>query len=220
MRRGAIELFYTPFRPMKKLPKAAAELLSSLQSDPLWVAQRNERQKALQQQAIAYRQAEAPLVAALEEAGVHVASVWDLVNTHAPYPSAISTLLEHLSKPYPERVREGIARALAVPEAHHGWPLLLAAFYKETDTTTQGVKWALACALGAAGTDDELAEVIRLVRDRSLGRNRAPLLQVLARSRRPEAHDLLEELQSEAELADDAKRASRRRRAKTGRRVP
>jgi len=205
---------------MKKPSKTAADLLATLCSDPAWVAERERRQADLQRQTLAYRQAEVPLIAALRDAGVHVASVWDLVNTRAPYPSAIPILLEHLSRSYPERVREGIARALAVPEAHHGWATLLTAFRTETDATTHGVKWALACALGAAATDDELAEVSQLLRDRSLGRNRAPLLQVLARSQRAEAAELLQELLAEPELVDDVKKALRSQRVrKTPRRV-
>ena len=54
-----------------------------------------------------------PLVEALAQCGCVVKSVWDLVSSKAPYPAAIPVLLEHLSKPYPDRVREGIARALA-----------------------------------------------------------------------------------------------------------
>ena len=69
------------------------------------------------------------------------------------------------------------------------------------------MKWAIALALGAAGTDEELEEVIPLLRDRSLGRNRSPLLDILARSRNPIAVTVLAELQDDKEIADDVKKA-------------
>jgi len=200
---------------MKKADKITAEeLLAELQADPKWVAEQQEREQALRQRTAAYQKAEAPLVEALNRAGVVVASVWDLVNTRAPYPTAVPVLLEHLTRTYPERVREGIARALAVPEARIGWSTLLQAFREETDKTTVGPKWAIALALGAAGTDAVLDDVIALLRDKSLGENRAPLLATLARSRDPRAHKLLEELRDDAAIGHDVKKVLRKLRNK------
>lgn len=118
---------------MKSSDKETAdEFLAELHADPEWTARQQERDRRLQEQAAAYRKAEAPLVEGLNRArGVAVQSVWDLVNTKAPYPAAVSILLEHLMRPYPERVREGIARALAVPEAGIGWAILLRHFERK-----------------------------------------------------------------------------------------
>jgi hypothetical protein len=197
---------------MKKKPmKTAAELMSSLRSDPKWAAQQEERQRAMQQRTLEDRKAEEPLLSELRAAGIAVNSVWDLVNTKAPYRAALAILLKHLRQPYPSRLREGIARALAVPEAHDGWPVLVEAFRQEQDASTQGVKWALACALGASGTDAELKDVIQLLRDRSLGRNRVPLLQVLGRSRDSAAREVLEELRTDGSIAEDVRKALRLR---------
>jgi HEAT repeat protein len=197
---------------MKKKPmKTAAELMSSLRSDPKWVAQHEDRQRNMHQRMLEDRRAEEPLLDELRAAGIVVTSVWDLVNTKAPYPAALPILLKRLGQGYPSRVREGIARALAVPEAHAGWSVLLDAFRQEQDATTQGVKWALACALGASGTDAELKDVIQLLRDRSLGRNRVPLLQVLGRSRDSAAREVLEELRTDGSIAEDVRKALRQR---------
>src|SRR4030088_3102473 len=114
-----------------KKKKTAEALLKELYNDPEWLARKQERDQRLREQAAAYRKAEAPLVAYSNRAGVAVQSVWDLVNTKEPYPAAVPVLLEHLRRPYPERVREGIARALAVPEARIGWDILLQAFREE-----------------------------------------------------------------------------------------
>ena len=67
-----------------------------------------------------------------------------------------------------------------------------------------GVKWALACALGAAGNDQELEEVFLLLDDTSLGRNRAPLINVLGRSRDLRALKKLEQLRTDRSIGADA----------------
>src|ERR1043165_1157723 len=172
------------------------------------------REEERQQKVAEWRRAEVPVVEALRAAGLDVRSVWDLVNTKNRYSAAVPVLLEHVMKPYPERVREGIARALAVPEARSGWPILLEAFRRETDTTTVGVKWALALALGAAGTDEVLGDVFALLRDKSLGKNRVPLLQILYRSNDPRSSEVLNELKDDESIGKDIKLALRKLRAR------
>lgn len=88
------------------------------------------------------------------------------------------------------------------------------AFREETDTTTIGVKWPLALALGAAGTDDVLNDVLPLLRDKSLGENRVPLLPILGRSRDPRARELLEKLRDDEAIAHDVKKVLRKLRTK------
>ena len=168
---------------------------------------KRQQEEVRQRQAIVWQQAEAPLVNDLNRTGgVHVASVWDLVNTEGSYPEAIPILLDHLRRSYPERVREGIARALAVPDARKGWPILLQAFSEEQDSTTLGVKWALALALGASGTDAELDDVLPLLGDTSLGRNRVPLLSILRRSRDPRSRATLQQLADDEAIGGEARK--------------
>jgi hypothetical protein len=91
--------------------------MADLEGDPGFIARRDERDRERQRKAIEWRQAEAPLVEELRAAGFKVDSAWDLVNTAVPYAEALPILLAHVQRPYPDRVREGIARALAVPKA-------------------------------------------------------------------------------------------------------
>jgi hypothetical protein len=195
--------------------KSATELLAELEADPEWVARRNERDRAMEEKKTALRIAQQPLLEELASVGWRVASVWDLVGTRAPYPEAIPVLLKHLPRPYPLPIRDGIARALAVPEAHRGWAQLAQEFEKETDSTSKsgvsGMKWALALALAAASTDAELDQVLRWVSDPALGQDRAPLLNALARSRDPRSLDKLHELVKDPSLKEDAEKALRRR---------
>jgi hypothetical protein len=190
----------------EKDTKTAAELMAELSADPRYLARQVEQEEDRQRRVAEWREAERPLIEELRQGGLAVNSVWDLVNTSKPYPGAIPVLLDHLQRLYPARVREGIARALAVPEARRGWNVLLDSFLQEEDQTAQGPKWALACALGAAADDDVLTDVIDLLQDRRHGENRIPLLAALAGSQRPSARLKLLELRGDPDLAADVER--------------
>jgi hypothetical protein len=179
----------------------AAEIAAELEADPAYREMRARQDAAVAAIEKKVQQAEAPLVRDLNAAGVGVASVWDLVNTAAPYPAGIPVLLEHMQRDYPPEVREGIARSLAVPEASWGWDILLSLFTQEPAGGTRNVKWALACALGGAATDDVLDRLIALVRDKSVGENRMALLSALARSKDPRSRQVLEELRADPQLS-------------------
>ncbi len=177
------------------------EFMDRLAADPAHqatVAAREASRRALWER---LRIAEAPLIEALGAVGVLVKSVWDLVNTKARYPAAVPVLLEHFERDYPPEVREGIARALAVPEASWAWDVLLAYFRREPDGGRLNIKWALACALSGAATDDVLDQVIRLVRDPAVGENRLALLSALARSKEPMAREVLEDMRTDKQLS-------------------
>ena len=81
----------------------------------------------------------------LQAAGFDVGSARDLVNTAQPYKKAVPILLKHLDKPYPGRGREGIARALAVPEAKSGWGVIM---HADQNAEEKDVKDGLAVASG------------------------------------------------------------------------
>jgi HEAT repeat protein len=184
---------------MAKKPIAAAELIARLNADPEWVAREKERDEALQRKAEEWRVAELPLVEALRAVGYELESAWDLVNIKTPYPDALPILLAHLSRPYPRRVREGIARALAVPEAKFAWEALVKLFKEEPNGE---VKDGLAAAVAnVARAYKELVEqVIPLARDRTLGPSRLLLLSALERSPDPRALVTLMELGTDPDL--------------------
>jgi hypothetical protein len=103
----------------------AVKALAKLKADPAYVKMRAEQNAELVARAVRLKAEEAPLLKDLKVAGWSVVeSVWDLVNTSKPYPTAIPILLSHLKKPYSDRIREGIARALAAPDAAGAWPML------------------------------------------------------------------------------------------------
>jgi len=193
----------------RKSGKTAAELMAELNEDPEFVARQRQQEEAQRARVDEWRRAETPLVQHLGRVGVQVDSVWDLVNTAAPYPRAMPVLLDHLQRAYPERVREGIARALAVPEARMGWDILLNAFRSEPDQTTIGVKSALGSALAEAASDDVLDDVITLLRDKTIGENRVPLLPALLKSSNPRAWEILRELEKDPQISKEVRRLVR-----------
>jgi len=185
-------------------PMTAADLLAQLESDPAWVAARAERERQLARREAELGESEAPLAQQLREAGIDVESAWDLVKTYEPYPDAIPILLAHLHRPYPDRVREGIARALAVPDAHSAWHEIVE-LYRLTDPDEEpDTKDGLAVCLAAIAGRGNVEEVIVLIRDRSLGPSRVVFLRVLTRLRVPQAWELVAECARDPELRRQA----------------
>ena len=169
----------------RKKRQTVAEFLKELEADPAYREMRARQERLGDELMERVRIAEAPLVEDLHAVGAKAGSVWTLVNTRSPYPAAIPVLLEHLQRDYMPEVREGIARALAVPEASWAWDILLTLFNQEPLGGRRNVKWALGCALSGAATDEVIDKIIGLVQDTSVGENRLALLDALARSRYP-----------------------------------
>ena len=158
----------------KKKQITAAELMVQLSADPEFVARRARDEEERERRAAEWRRAESALVDELRAAGYSVESAWDLVNTDTPYVSALPILLDHLSRPYPDAVREGIARALAVPGARFGWDVLLQQYTDEEDGRA---KDGLAVALAAAADEDVIGDVISLASQSKHGPSRLLLLR-------------------------------------------
>jgi len=161
------------------------------------VERQRQQEDERQQRAAEWRRAEGPLVEELQAAGYSVESAWDLVNTPGTYPKAVPILLAHLPRSYPGPVREGIARALAVPEAKSGWGVLTRLYRDEQD---RRAKDGLAVAIAAAADDDVIGDVIALARDARHGSSRLLLLSALERSRDPRARAALMDLGTDPEL--------------------
>ena len=170
--------------------------------------ERAERERRFAESSAILARDQQGLVEELRRVGEKVSSVWDLVSKEAPYPSAIPVLVDHLSRPHHPRIREGIVRALAVPEAHAAWPQLVAAFKCERD---EGMKAALAIAVGGASGAEDTDQLGALVHDEGLGTYRVPLIWGLAKSRDPRATEVLRELRHHPELGAEARKGLRKR---------
>ena len=150
------------------------------------------------------RDEQKPILAELQNKGWNVNSVWDFVNTSDRYESAVPILLKHLRLPYSDRTREGIARALAVPDAQYAWATLVDEYRKaptgkgivapgDTQELPLGAKNGLAVAVAAAATEAAMEELIILAKDASLGESRLLLLGRIKRSKSSVAKKAIEE---------------------------
>jgi hypothetical protein len=184
-----------------RMPKSgtitAGELRAKLSVDPEYLARRRKLDEDLARRQAEYIVAEAPLRDALQRAGIVVETVWHLKSDTTSYPAVVPILLEHLQRSYPSRVREGIARAVAVRVARAWWNQLVTLFRDETD---KEVKFAIGTALCAAATSDVFDDVVTLLRDRSQGSGRLALLRVVTRSRDVRRDMILDDLAAGPDL--------------------
>jgi hypothetical protein len=152
----------------KQYKATAAEWLAQLRGDPEWVRQNNERE-AQHAEIVAQLQAdlkpeETPLLAELAKAGYAVSSVWDLVNARTDYPNAIPVLVRYLGVARHPVLRQGIARALTVPEARGiAGRKLLEELLAEKDPRGSEERWALANALTVTADKSMISEIEALV---------------------------------------------------------
>jgi hypothetical protein len=156
------------FKPTKTM--SAAGLMSRLQSDPDWIRENAEREArhkaAIEQRREEMRPEQTPLLADLAAAGVTVDSVWDLVNATYPYPAAIPVLAAHLHRVRHPVLREGIGRALTVPEARGvAARVILSELQTPSGESPHPVRWVLANALTLAGDHSMVEEIKGLIAD-------------------------------------------------------
>ena len=190
---------------MKKRKKTAQELLAELQADRDFVREREQRERELSAVEGELREAERPLLEALRRVGVPVESVWDLVNSSEAYPRALPALVEHLQRPYPERIREGIARALAVPDLpEYAVAVLFDEFERDGDVLGRGVKWGIGCALAAGTSARHLPRLLQLARATMHGQNRAVIVESLGRFDPAATRTTLEELIRDPQVGSEA----------------
>jgi hypothetical protein len=148
-------------------PMTAEELMTQLRKDPEWIRRNDERQRKRQELEALLEENERPIVEELNSVGRPVTSVWELVNTTETYPEAIPVLRRHLSRPYHPKIREGIARALAVREARGATARdILNELKRSCQQDENQFRWALANALTVAGDVTLVEEIKAIIADR------------------------------------------------------
>jgi hypothetical protein len=143
-------------RKTRSGPTSATEFMVQLEQDEGYQRRKATRRAEVEVMARELGLAEEPIVAALKRAGVQVDSVWDLVNTSAPYPLALPVLMQHLEQGgYPERVMESLGRALAVKPAVVYWDRIKELYLAPRDPGEEdGAAVALAACATSAQFDD------------------------------------------------------------------
>jgi hypothetical protein len=197
----------------KKGYMTLAEHDAQLKAEGKWqdFVERQDRQQAEREQLWdAVSASEGPIVEDLKKIGIHVQSVWDLVGMESrAYSEAISILLKHVQEKYPERILEGILRALATPAALKHWGELLNLFEFNSAKLPSNIRYLAAVALNGAADDSVINDILRLAADARFGVDRAPLLLTLERSRDPRAKMLLLKLREDKEIGKEVRRMRR-----------
>lgn len=203
-------------KPKRRGPITAAELIRQLEADPAWVARRDARDAALQVRAAALAEAACPLVEDLRNAGVLVSSVWDLVNTRARYDAALPVLVAHLHRLYPDAIVDGIARALALPEAEPlAWEAMVALF--RGTSPGSGAKQGAAVALANMTCERTIHELVQLALEDHHGSDRALFVSGLARFDGPRVEGALRHLLQDPVIGKGTRLELRRLRHPLGR---
>lgn len=124
-------------------------------------------------------------------------------------PSGLPILLAHLQRPYPDAIRDGLARAIAVPQAKFAWPVLLKLYLHEPKSRTKN---GLAVALAKVADDELIDHIIALAKDANHRESRGLLLDAIGRSDLPQARAALAELASDGTLRKEVLAITRQKR--------
>lgn len=139
----------------------------------------------------------------LKVLGLNISSVWDLVNTSQSYPNAISILINHLSRPYHRRNKEGMVRALAVKEAKGVACRAIIDEYLITPKenvhhpSNFHYRWAFGNTMSVIITEEYVDEVIDIVLDESNGESRHMFVRALGKFKLPKVKKALEQLSND-----------------------
>ncbi|PZR52670.1 hypothetical protein DNL40_11225 [Xylanimonas oleitrophica] len=151
---------------------------------------------------------EEAILARLREVGHDVASLADLRGSGVEYPKAVPVLVDALSATSEKKTLMEIVRALSVPWAKPAATgPLIDLFRRVDDPTGLSLRWAIGNALDVVWDDSLFDELVGLARDRSYARAREMVVLGLARSKRPEAGDVLIELLDDPEVNGHAVKA-------------
>ncbi|MBW6522831.1 hypothetical protein KZ810_04905 [Sphingomonas sp. RHCKR47] len=176
-----------------------------LEADPNWMAMQATQAAKLAALKLQFRREQAELISDIQSVGLKIESVWDLVNTSMPYPTALPVLLNHLQRPYSANTREGIARALAVKAARPlAWDTLTS--LARNGSLPGGVTEGIMAAICAMARPADVPCLIDLLADRSIGNTRCFLIANLRRSKRPEARQALIDNRHDPDLATEIDR--------------
>lgn len=185
----------------RKKSMTLAEHDAHLASDPTYAVMRRDKDAALEKRSKQLQNDAAPILDELRSLGFEIDSIWDLVNTSAPYPAAIPVLLDHLKRPYIDRNREAIARALAVPAAAYAWSTLEEQY--RLAPVNSSLKNGLAIALATIAKESNINNIIDLLEDYTNGSSRILLLTGLRKFQSKLSEAALERLRKNHTLSEE-----------------
>lgn len=133
------------------------------------------------------------LIKELSDIGIKVNTIWDLVNTKSKYPTAIPILLKYLPLMNLDKNKEGIVRALTVPEAKGMAANALINEYVKIPVSKENLRWIIGNAIKLTLTDCEIEKVFSIVKDKKNGISREMFVLALGKTKKykKEAIELL-----------------------------
>jgi hypothetical protein len=161
---------------------------------------------------------EGPILVCLSETGYDAGSLADLRYSGIRYRKAIPILIAFISETTDTKTLMEVVRALSVPWAKPQATGPLIDLFRRLDDQTEGsVRWAVGNALEVTWDDAYFDDLVGLAIDRSYGRDREMIALGLARSKRPEAADVLIGLLNDPDVNGHATKALRKLRVPAAR---
>ena len=160
-----------------------------------------ERERLHLEKVAALAMAAKPLVDDLRNAGIQIKNgVWDIISDRETCVKVMPVLAAHLERDYPPEIQDGIARAMAWPEALAWRPNFIRLFHQQPflhDYFRQGL------ALGIRNTTGphNVMETMEILRDRSLGPQRLLIISLFSRVKDEEVRQAILELRDDPELS-------------------
>lgn len=147
---------------------------------------------------------ETKLVQDLNSSGLNISSVWDLVNTKDKYSNAIPILLEHSTKNYSDRNKEGIIRALAVKEAIGSTSQVLIGEYNRLPQDKIVLRWAIGNTIYTTITENDVESILPIVKDKTNGISRQMFVAALGKMKSEKVESVLINLLEDEEVTSQA----------------
>ncbi len=145
------------------------------------------------------------IIKELQQVGIRINSIYDLVNTTKSYSQGLPILIELLRKGISDdRIKEGIIRSLAVKEAKGLAGSALLEEYNRIPKDRMMLRWAIGSALEVVVTDKENEMVINIVKDKTNGISRQMFVLALGKLPSEKTEQILIDLLDDDEVAAQA----------------
>lgn len=159
---------------------------------------------------------DAYIVNKLNDLGLNINSVYDLVNSKKSYANAIPALVNFLNDPKitDSIVLQGVVRALATIDSKGIANDDLFALFEKTPVSEDSLKWAIGNSLGFLATSSDFEKIKDLVEDKMNGISRQGLVSGLAKINTKDCRNLLMRLVDDTDVAAHAIEALKKQKCK------
>lgn len=157
------------------------------------------------------------LIDELADLDIKINSIWDLVNSKSKYPKAIPILMKYLPLVKYVRNKEGIVRALTVPEAKGLVVPLLVKEYLQLPIDKENLRWAIGNTIYTTITEDDVESILPIVLDKTNGTSRQMFVAALGKVKLEKAEDVLVNLLDDEEVTPHALEALGRMKSRKAR---